>query len=85
MVSRFPVHEIRLGSVRACIWEESRQSVNGVQESEFSVSIVRHMPGARVSSSYVAEAVRFGVEDLPLIAQVMDLAHLWIHEQAVGV
>jgi hypothetical protein len=32
-----------------------------------------------------AGPVRFGVEDLPLVAQVMDLAHLWIHEQSVGV
>jgi hypothetical protein len=29
--------------------------------------------------------IRFGVEDLPLVAQVMDLAHLWIHQQSVGV
>jgi hypothetical protein len=76
MAPRIPVHEIRLGSVRACIWEE-RSEAGISQESDFSVSIVRH--------GSPQEPARFGVDDLPLVAQVMDLAHLWIHEQAVGV
>lgn len=44
---------------------------------------------SRIDHAFVDRAtdgeVRFGVEDLPLVAQVMDLAHLWIHEQSVGV
>lgn len=38
-----------------------------------------------VPGSEPGRPVRFGVEDLPLVAQVMDLAHLWIHQQSVGV
>jgi len=31
------------------------------------------------------DPVRCRVEDLPVVAELMDLAHLWIHEQSVGV
>ncbi|MFM8578837.1 MAG: hypothetical protein ACKOCN_08560 [Planctomycetaceae bacterium] len=113
MRSSYPVHEIKLGNVRATIWEEY-PSQGEVSEREFSVSIGRAdqslkcgcVSDASPSTSNHSDesnrgdllsetrivaladstgTVRFRVEDLPLVAELMDLAHLWIHEQSVGV
>jgi len=75
MKTRIPVavHEIRLGSVCASIWQG-----NGDGQAHYSVTISRVAPAAaqgRASS-------RFEVDDLPLVAELMDLAHMWICEQA---
>jgi hypothetical protein len=68
-----PVHEIQLGAVRASIWEESL-----FDEPKYRVSISRILRhGERASRSD-----RFEADDLPLVAEVVDLAHLWICEQA---
>jgi hypothetical protein len=71
-MAAIPVHEIRLGSVRASIWQESDAA--GVR---YSVSISRTADGV-----YQRTNGRFEVDDLPVVAEVMDLAHLWIFEQA---
>ena len=68
-----PVHEIRLGAVRAQIWEES-----ALEQSQYRVSVSRVVrPGERA-----AHLDRFDAEDLALVAEVADLSHLWICEQA---
>jgi hypothetical protein len=68
-----PVHEIRVGAVRAAIWEEP-----GIDGPRFRVSISRiTRPG-----EFDTRADRFDPEDLPLMAEVSELAHLWICEQA---
>lgn len=68
-----PVHEIQLGSVRATIWEESH-----FDGPKFRISISRMVrQGERTVRSD-----RFEIDDLPLVAEVADLAHLWICEQA---
>ncbi len=67
-----PVHEIQLGSVRAAIWED--RFFDG--------------PKYRVSLSRVSRdgehtrMDRFEADDLAVVAEVVDLAHLWICEQA---
>jgi hypothetical protein len=66
------VHEIRLGAVRASIWEE-----NGHEAARHTVTISRV-----VSSGSGRAGNRFEVDELPLVAELMDLAHLWIFEQA---
>lgn len=68
-----PVHEIRLGAVRAAIWEES-----GIDGPRFRISLSR----AKRPGEYDARPDRFDPEDLPLMAEIADLAHLWICEQA---
>jgi hypothetical protein len=66
------VHEIRLGAVRAQIWEEPSL------EHGYRVGISRVVrPGERP-----VHMDRFDAEDLALVAEVADLAHLWICEQA---
>jgi hypothetical protein len=73
MKRQIPIHELQLGSVRATIWEES--SYDG---PKYQVSISRAF--RRGESSHGID--RFEPEDLPVIAEVVDLAHLWICEQA---
>ena len=68
-----PVHEIQLGTVKARVWEE--QHFDG---PKYHVSICR--VGRRGESS--GRSDQFEVEDLPIVAEVADLAHLWICEQA---
>jgi hypothetical protein len=68
-----PVHEIRVGAVRATVWEAS-----AVEGPRYRISIARvKRPG-----EFDFRADRFDPEDLPLVAEAMDLAHLWICEQA---
>jgi hypothetical protein len=67
------VHEIRLGAVRALIWEDYRSD-----ELNYRVSVARVVrPGEQN-----ARADQFDADDLPVLAEVLDLAHLWICEQA---
>ena len=73
MKRQIPVHELQLGAVRATIWEES--SYDG---PNYRVSISRALRRGESSSGID----RFEPEDLPVIAEVVDLAHLWICEQA---
>jgi hypothetical protein len=68
-----PVHEIRLGAVRAAIWEDENHD-----EPRFRVSITRGLrPGERHARHDL-----FDADDLPVVAELVDLAHLWICEQA---
>ena len=69
-----PIHEIRLGRIRAAIWEN--ESPNGMRHN---VSITRsYRDGQQWKDS-----TSFGREDLLLLAKVADQAHSWIfaHEQ----
>jgi hypothetical protein len=68
-----PVHELRLGRIRAAIWEN---------ETEIGT---RH--NVTVSRLYKdgddwKDSTSFGRDDLPLVGKVCDLAHSWIFEQA---
>jgi hypothetical protein len=66
------VHEIRLGAVRASIWQE-----NGSDAPRHSVTVSRAF-----SNGPSRLGNRFDVDELPLVAELMDLAHLWIFKQA---
>ena len=68
-----PVHEIRLAQCGAQIWEEPSLGASAIGSGISRV--VR--PGER--PVYLD---RFDAEDLALVAEVADLAHLWICEQA---
>ena len=70
-----PVHEIRLGRVRAAVWENDTK--NGVRHNVTFSRLYRDDDGEwRDSSS-------FGRDDLSLVAKVADRVHSWIFEQAV--
>jgi hypothetical protein len=67
------VHQIRLGAVQASIWEES-----SLEEAKYRVTVSRvHRSGERP-----ARADQFDADHLPLLAELADMAHLWICEQA---
>jgi len=73
MPKQQPVHEIRLGAIKATIWENQTDAG------------VRH--NVNVSRLYKEEdqwkqAESFGRNDLPLVAKVADLAHTWIFQNA---
>ena len=66
-----PVHEVRLGAVKAAIWEN--QTDNGTR---FNVTVSRiYKDGEQWKSTD-----SFGRDDLLLLAKVIDQAHTWIFE-----
>lgn len=70
-----PVHTIRYGLIKACIWRNQTKS-----GERHSVTIVRLYKNGDVWK----ESTRFGRDDLPLIGKVSDQAHTWIYEQGNG-
>lgn len=67
-----PVHEIRLGRIKAAIWENETQ--NGTR---FNVTAQRiYKDGDQWKSSE-----SFGRDDLPLLIKVLDRAHSFCYEQ----
>lgn len=71
MAKQQPVHEIRLGSIKAAIWEN--RTDNGTR---FNVTLARiYKDGEQWKSTD-----SFGRDDLLLLAKVVDQAHSWIFE-----
>ena len=70
-----PVHEVRLGRIRAAIWENETQS--GIRHNVTFSRIFKDGDEWKDSTS-------FGRDDLQLLSKVADLAHSWIFTQAVA-
>ena len=68
-----PVREVRLGRIRAAIWENETQ--NGTRHNVTLSRLYKDGDEWKDSTS-------FGRDDLPLVAKVADLAHSWIFTQA---
>ncbi len=68
-----PVHEVRLGAVKAAIWE-----------NETSVGTRHNVTVSRLykDRDEWKQTESFGRDDLPLLAKVVDMAHTWIFENA---
>lgn len=73
MAKQKPAHEIRLGRVKATIWANETDS-----GTRHNVSISRLFK----DGDEWKQTTSFGRDDLPLVAKVVDMAHLWIYEQA---
>lgn len=67
-----PVHEIRLGRIKAAIWEN--ETDNGIRHNVTVSRLYKDGDQWKDSTS-------FGRDDLPLVAKVVDHAHSWIFEQ----
>ena len=67
-----PVHEVRFGRIKACVWEN--QTEKGVR---YAVSIVRLFK----DDEGWKESLSFDRDDLPLVAKVADRCHTWIFER----
>lgn len=69
-----PVHEIRLGRIRAAIWANNAN--NG--DVWFNVTVSRMYKDANEWQ----DTVTFRRDDLPIVAKVADMAYAWIWGQA---
>jgi hypothetical protein len=68
-----PAHEVRLGSIKATIWE-----------NETSAGTRHNVTVSRIykDGDQWKQTESFGRDDLPLLAKVVDLAHSWIFQNA---
>jgi hypothetical protein len=66
-----PVHEIRLGRIKATIWENATET-----GTRHNVTLARLYKDA---DDQWRDSHSFGRDDLPLAAKVADLAHTWIY------
>lgn len=67
-----PVHEIRLGAIKAAIWANDTQV--GIRHNVTLTRLYKDGEEWRSSDS-------FGRDDLPVVAKVADMAHTWIHQE----
>jgi hypothetical protein len=67
-----PVQEIRLGRIRASIWENSTEY--GVRYSVIFTKLYK-------AADRWQDTAHFSRDDLPLVSKVADLAHAWILQQ----
>ena len=68
-----PAHEIRIGAIKAAIWESTHENV-----TRHNVTICRlYKDGEQWKSSD-----SFGRDDLPLLCKVADQAHTWVFAQS---
>jgi hypothetical protein len=68
-----PVHEIRLGTIKAAIWQN--ETTSGPRHNVTLCRLYKDGDEWKRTDG-------FGRDDLPLVAKVVDLAHSWIFEQA---
>src|SRR6266540_6776916 len=72
MKNEKPVHEVRLGAIKAAIWKNDTE--NGVR---YNVTLSRlYRDGEEWKSTD-----SFGRDDLLVLGKVADQAHTWIHAQ----
>ena len=67
-----PVHEARLGRIKAAVWANTGES--GVWYSVVISRLYKEGDAWKRSES-------FGRDDLPLVMKVADQVHTWIYEQ----
>jgi hypothetical protein len=72
-----PVHEVRLGRIRAAIWANSTET--GVRHN---VTLSRLYKDDK--SGEWRDSTSFGRDDMPLVMKVCDLCHTWIYEHGNG-
>jgi len=66
-----PVHEVRLGSIKAAIW--ANDTTMGTRYNVTLARLYKDVDQWKSSDS-------FGRDDLPLVGKVADLAHTWIFD-----
>ena len=68
-----PVHEVRMGRIKATIWENSTRD-----GTRHNVSLSRIYK----DGNQWKDSTSFGRDDLPLVAKVADIAHTWVYENS---
>jgi hypothetical protein len=75
-----PIHEIRLGRVKAAIWEN--EAGNSTRFNTTFVKSYRIKEDDRnADDNGWRETSSFGRDDLPLLAKLADQAHTWCYQQ----
>ncbi|MBX3412580.1 MAG: hypothetical protein KF708_07825 [Pirellulales bacterium] len=67
-----PIHEVRLGSVKAAVWQNETSS-----GTRYSVTLQRLY---KDDSGKWQSSESFGRDDLPIVEKVCHMAYLYIHE-----
>ena len=67
-----PVHEIRLGRIRAAVWRNDTET-----GPRYNVQISRLY---KDKQDKWKDSASFGRDDLPLVAKVADLTMVWMYE-----
>ncbi len=67
-----PVHEVRLGAIKAAIWANDTQ--NGVRHNVTLQRLYKDEDEWKSSDS-------FGCDDLLMVAKVANMAHTWICQE----
>ena len=67
-----PVHEIRLGLIKAAIWHNLTRA-----GERYNVTLIRLFKNGDVWS----QSSHLGRDDLLLACKVLDMAHTWIFQQ----
>ena len=70
-----PVHEIRLGRIKAAIWENDTKD-----GTRHNISLSRIYK----DGNQWKDSTSFGRDDLPLLIKVADMAHTWVYENAAA-
>lgn len=73
--TRRPVHEVRMGRIKAAIWENKTE-----QGMRHNVSITRIYKDGNTWK----DSTSFGRDDLPLVTKIADVAHMWIYANATS-
>ena len=73
MTKEKPIHEVRLGSIKAAIWKNDTEK--GVRFNTTLSRLYKDGDDWKSTDS-------FGRDDLLVLAKVADQAHSWIHEQS---
>jgi hypothetical protein len=74
MSTNKPVHEVKLGRIRATIWSNP-----GEKGPMYSVQLTRLYKDEKADQW--ADSASFGRDDLLAVAKAADLAHSWIFDQ----
>jgi hypothetical protein len=72
-----PIHEVRLGRIRASIW----LNTNSKQETWYSVTLTR---GYKDSEGQWRNSHSLGLDDLLVAGEVLKAATLWIYAERQG-
>lgn len=72
-----PVHEIRLGRIKASIWANKSEN-SGTRHNVTACRLYKEKPDSKEWSF----SDSFGRDDLLTLAKVLDQAHTWIFEQS---
>jgi len=75
-----PVHEVRIGRVKAAIWQN-----DGQYGMRYAVKVSKVYKADENGEAKWQTTEVFGGEDLLALAKVLDLAHTWIHENTTGI